>query len=79
VRNPIEAGMCASPFDARWTSFAATAGLAPAPSFLRVAEILDHSGPNQDETRQRYTEFVLGPRARPPSVRPIHEIDALAA
>ena len=24
VRNPVEAGICASPYDARWTSFAAT-------------------------------------------------------
>ena len=35
VRNPVEAGLCASPFDARWTSFHATAGLAPAPAYLR--------------------------------------------
>ena len=80
VRNPIEAGMCASPFDARWTSFAATAGLAPAPSYLRVAEILEHFGPHADEARQRYIEFVVGtPGPRPSGVRPILEFDALAA
>ncbi len=40
VRNPVEAGVCASPYDAHWTSFPATAGLVRAPRFLRVSEIL---------------------------------------
>ncbi len=44
VRNPVEAALCASPHDARWTSFPATAGLAPAPPYLRVEEILAHFG-----------------------------------
>lgn len=58
VRNPVEAGICASPFDARWTSFAATAGIAPAPPHLRVDEILAHFGPTRSEARRRYIEFV---------------------
>jgi putative transposase len=60
VRNPVEAGMCASPFDARWTSFAATAGLAPAPGYLHVNEILSLFGEERDTARARYVEFVLG-------------------
>lgn len=61
VRNPVEAGVCGSPYDARWTSFAATAGLVQAPRFLRVGEILAHFGVDPDEARQRYVEFVVAP------------------
>ena len=60
VRNPVEAGICGSPFDARWTSFHATAGLAPAPAHLRVGEILSCFGRTTDLARRRYIEFVLG-------------------
>jgi REP element-mobilizing transposase RayT len=60
VRNPVEAGVCASPFDARWTSFAATAGLARAPAFLRVGEILERFGHDPERARRRYVEFILG-------------------
>jgi REP element-mobilizing transposase RayT len=60
VRNPVEAGICASPYDARWTSFAATAGLAPAPEYLRVDEILDCFAHDHDAARRRYLAFVLG-------------------
>ena len=60
VRNPVEAGICASPYDARWTSFAATAGLAPAPDYLRVDEILGCFGQDRDTARRQYLEFVVG-------------------
>jgi REP-associated tyrosine transposase len=60
VRNPLEAGICASPFDARWTSFAATAGLVPAPDYLRVDQILECFGDDRDAARRRYIEFVVG-------------------
>ncbi len=60
VRNPVEAGLCASPVDARWTSFAATAGLVRAPEYLRVGEILDHFGHDLVAARQRYVDFVVG-------------------
>ena len=60
VRNPVEAGICASPFDARWTSFAATAGIAPAPEYLRVDQILDCFGRYRDAARRRYIQFVVG-------------------
>jgi REP element-mobilizing transposase RayT len=58
VRNPVEAGICATPFDARWTSYRATAGLAPAPAHLRVGEILELFGRDLDTARRRYIEFV---------------------
>jgi REP-associated tyrosine transposase len=60
VRNPVEAGVCASPYDARWTSFPATAGLVPAPAHLRVGEILAHFGDELNVAREGYVEFVLG-------------------
>lgn len=60
VRNPVEAGLCASPFDARWTSFAATAGLAPAPTYLCVDEILELFGGTREQARRRYVDFVVG-------------------
>ena len=65
VRNPVEAGLCASPYDARWTSFAATAGLVRAPAFLRVDEILAHFGADPDRARRRYVDFVLGAPSPP--------------
>lgn len=65
VRNPVEAGLCASAFDARWTSFRAIAGLAPAPEFLRVGEILEHFGHDPERARERFVDFVVGePRSK---------------
>ena len=60
VRNPVEAGLCASPFDARWTSFRATAGLAAAPEYLRVGEILELFAHDPVTARQRFLDFVVG-------------------
>ena len=60
ARNPVDAGLHASPFDARWTSFAATAGLVRAPEYLRVGEILERFGHDPATARQRYVEFILG-------------------
>lgn len=60
VRNPVQAGLCASPFDARWTSFRATIGLAAAPEYLRVGEILEHFGHDPIAARQQFVAFVLG-------------------
>jgi REP-associated tyrosine transposase len=60
VRNPVEAGLCASPHDACWTSFPATAGLVQPPAHLRVDEILGHFGDDPDKARRRYVDFVIG-------------------
>jgi REP element-mobilizing transposase RayT len=74
VRNPVEAGLCASPYDARWTSFPATAGFVRAPGFLRVSEILACFGFDPEQARRRYVEFIVD--APPPfeSNRPIAEV-----
>jgi REP element-mobilizing transposase RayT len=60
VTNPVTARICASPFDARWTSFAATAGLVTAPTHLRVDEILAHFDKDPEQARIRYVEFIIG-------------------
>jgi len=64
VRNPVEAGICATPVDARWTSFHATAGLAPAPPHLRVEEILELFGRDVETARRRFVEFIGHGRER---------------
>ena len=58
VRNPVDAGICASPQDARWTSYPATAGLVSAPAHLQVDTILAHFGHEKTDARQQYVEFV---------------------
>lgn len=60
VRNPVNAGICASPFDARWTSFRATAGLIDAPEHLCVDEILALFSHSEADAQRRYIEFVVG-------------------
>lgn len=60
VRNPVDAGLCASPFDAQWTSFPGTAGFVPPPAHLRADEVLEYFGTERDDARSRYVEFVLG-------------------
>jgi putative transposase len=38
--NPVEAGLCESPVDWPWSSYAATVGLAELPSFVDPARVL---------------------------------------
>ena len=40
--NPVKAQLCAHPADWKWSSFSATAGLAPNPSWLRSTEVLEY-------------------------------------
>ena len=70
IRNPVEAGLYASPFDARWTSFPATIGLAPAPEYLRVGEILDHFSHDSIRAREQFIKFVVGDPAGASAVPP---------
>jgi nicotinamide-nucleotide amidase len=58
VRNPVRARLCDSPADWRWSSYGATAGERPAPSFLRVDEILAQFGRRREEAQRRYRAFV---------------------
>jgi REP element-mobilizing transposase RayT len=72
VRNPVTAGICSSPFDARWTSFPATIGIVSAPEYLRTREILDHFGDDPVRARERFIAFVAGdtPAVEGPSSEP---------
>jgi REP element-mobilizing transposase RayT len=44
VLNPVRAGICADPADYRWSSYRASAGLAPQPRFLTTSWLLAQLG-----------------------------------
>ncbi len=58
VLNPVRAGVTAAPAGYRWSSFCATAGLRPAPPWLRTDLVLDLFGVGPEAARRRYVEFV---------------------
>jgi hypothetical protein len=58
VRNPVEAGLCTTPADWRWSSYRATVGLAPRPPLLTVEPLLQLFGPQRRAARARYCAFV---------------------
>jgi hypothetical protein len=58
VLNPVRAGACASPEEWRWSSYRATAGLEPAPSFLDVDTVLAPFGRARGRAQERYRAYV---------------------
>ena len=54
--NPVRAGICAYPDEYAWSSYRATAGLAPRPSFLSCEGIRAAFGVNR--AQERYREYV---------------------
>lgn len=52
--NPVQAGLCARPEDWPWSSYAATAGLAPSQPFL-TSRVLGWFG-----GREEYRQFIAG-------------------
>ncbi len=57
--NPVRAKMVANAGEWRWSSHRATAGLAPVPSWLSTAAILDRFDPlNHERARLAYRQFV---------------------
>src|SRR5215210_1358634 len=57
--NPVQARVCAEPQEWRWSSYAATAGLAPVPRFLTTETVLAESGGDTyPATQAMYREFV---------------------
>jgi len=58
VLNPVRAGACGGPSDWPWSSYAATAGQAPAPPFLSLDGVLSQLGPDRARARARYRTFV---------------------
>ena len=60
-RNVVEAGICTSPDESRWSSFRAVAGLDPAPAYLARDELLALFGLPDATAVERYRIFVLAP------------------
>jgi putative transposase len=58
VLNPVRANIVSRPEDYRWTSYRATAGLAPAPQWLAVHDVLLPFGPDGDLARAAFRDFV---------------------
>jgi putative transposase len=57
--NPVRAGLTKSPDQWRWSSYAATVGRAPRPSFLTIDPILSQFGEGTSAAlRRRYAEYV---------------------
>ena len=57
VRNPVEARLCDHPGDWPWSSYRATAGLAPRPRFLTTARVLAALDPRRPVARTLYRSF----------------------
>ncbi len=58
VRNPVRAGLCATPEEWRWSSHPATLGITQPPDFLRVGQVLAEFGANHEAARDQYRAFV---------------------
>jgi REP element-mobilizing transposase RayT len=61
VMNPIRAGLVEHPEDWCWSSYRATVGLSPCPSFLCVSRTLRLFGDSDEESvRTRFSQYVTG-------------------
>jgi putative transposase len=58
VLNPVMAGVCSRPEEWPWSSYRASAGLAFAPAFLTVDELLGLFGTRPWRARMAYRRFV---------------------
>lgn len=58
VLNPVRAHMVESPGDYEWSSYRATAGLAPAPDWLATDEVLRLFGVDRRAAEREYRQFV---------------------
>jgi len=57
--NPVRARLSPSPAAWRWSSYRATAGLAPRPPFLAASLILSYFGSDEAKARRAFSSFVL--------------------
>jgi putative transposase len=58
VLNPVRAGICSGPEEWPWSSYRASAGLEPTPTFLTTATILGELGGTYVDAQAAYREFV---------------------
>ena len=63
VRNPVRAGLVASPGEWPWSSYRATAGLESAPAWLDTSFLLEQFGSRRGAAAAKYREFVVDPAA----------------
>jgi putative transposase len=64
VLNPVNAGLCRRPEDWPWSSYGATIGLRPAPSFLTMGWILGLFADDLELAREHLRAVVDGTRSR---------------
>jgi REP element-mobilizing transposase RayT len=60
ARNPVEAGLCATPEDWRWSSYAALLGRVPLPPFLKQDLALDFFANDRRRALELFAGFVAG-------------------
>lgn len=58
VLNPVRAGLVPSPGDWPWSSYRATVGEEPMPSWLSADSLLIQFSTDRDEARSRYRDYV---------------------
>jgi REP element-mobilizing transposase RayT len=68
--NPVEAGLCRSPFEWPWSSAAATAGYVDPPPFLTVTRIHEHFAAFTNDGQAAYRDFLLSGLAVSPDPVP---------
>jgi putative transposase len=65
MRNPVRAGLCASPQEWRWSSYRATLGIDPSPAFLAAEPLLGRFGGAAGRARfATFVEDVPSPKPR---------------
>lgn len=60
VLNPVRAGLVATPQQWSWSSYGATVGERPAPSWLASAKVLSLFNSNPARAQAAYRQFVAG-------------------
>ncbi len=58
VLNPVRAQVCDCAEDWPWSSYRATAGTAPRPTFLKLRRLLDEFEADDVAAKKRYVDFV---------------------
>jgi len=58
VLNPVRAGLCETADEWKWSSFHATAGVAPPPPFLEIEWVLEQFGRDIGKARDNYVAFI---------------------
>ncbi|MBM3301147.1 MAG: transposase, partial [Deltaproteobacteria bacterium] len=70
VLNPVASGLTGEPEDWRWSSYRATAGLCPCPSFLRIDFVISLFETNGCHGREGYIQWVEDGKASASVVPP---------